>query len=40
MFGSNVSSKFRCFVGRVSDEKTVKVSTSLNGRQCFRWMFI
>ena len=38
MFRSNVSSKFIYFVGKVFDENTGKVSTSLNGWQYFRWM--
>ena len=33
MFGSNVSSKFLCFVGKVFDENTGKVSTMVGGWQ-------
>ena len=40
MFINNVSSKFLYFVGNVSDEKTGKVSTRVNGWQNFRWMSI
>ena len=40
MFRSNVSSKFLYFVGIVSDQNTVKVSTMVNGWQYFRWMSI
>ena len=40
MFGSNVSSEFLCFVGKVFDEKTGKVITRVNGWQYFRWIII
>ena len=40
MFRSNVSSKFLCFVGKVFDENTGKVSTRVNGWQYLRWMSI
>ena len=38
MFRSNVSSKFLCFVGKVFDENTGKVSTRVNGWQYLRWL--
>ena len=40
MFRSNVRSMFLYFAGKVSDDKTGKVSTRVNGWQYFRWMFI
>ena len=40
MFRSNVSSKFLYFVDKVSNEKTGKVSTRVNGWQNIRWMSI
>ena len=40
MLRSNVSSKFRYFVGKVFDENTGKVSTRVNGWQYPRWMSI
>ena len=40
MFISNVNSMFLYFVCKVSDEKTGKVSTRVNGWQYFRWMSI
>ena len=36
MLRSNVSSKFRYFVGKVLDENTVKVSTRVNGGNILR----
>ena len=36
----SVNVKFHYIVGEVLDEKTVKVSTRVNGWQYFRWMSI